>query len=215
MKFAPLAAIAGVALDPDQLDQGLPAQAHGQGPGFRLGQLHQRGLDGEVPRHSQVQRRLHGVQGVAPAVGIAGEVGLAHAADQGGQAPPVGEGRRVDEEGQVTARHEGRGQAPPGHFDGPVRRQRRVGDGAKAPEIQHMILAQARRPGGKTVAESLEHRLAGLHLDPVTLSIVEADRLHPAMPGQRPGQADRRVLPAGKQHQGAGVLNRHRGSSAP
>ena len=45
-------------------------------------------------------------------------------------------------------------------------------------------------------------------LDAVPLAVIEADRLDQREARQRPGQAGREVLPAGKQHKGRVVVMR-------
>ena len=54
-------------------------------------------------------------------------------------------------------------------------------------------------PFGKVAAQAPLDRLPAVELDPVPLAIVEADRLDPGEPRERPGKAGRRILPAGKQ----------------
>ena len=128
-----LAQIAGVAFLDDQLDQRLAAERLGQRPGLRLGQPHQRRLDGEGAPMPSFSARLQRVQRVAPAVGIAGIVGLAHAADQRVQPAPVGQGRGVGEEDQIAARAR-RWRAGPRSVISMARSavMRRLADGAEA-----------------------------------------------------------------------------------
>src|SRR5438477_556530 len=80
-RLAP-AEIAGVALGADQLDEILAAEPLGQRPGLGLAELHQRRLDREAALHAELERGFHGIDGATPAVRIAGEVGLAHAANE-------------------------------------------------------------------------------------------------------------------------------------
>jgi hypothetical protein len=47
----------------------------------------------------------------------------------------------------------------------------------------------------------------------VTLSIVKADGLDPLIALERPGKARRRILAAGKQHQGGVGIERDHGAS--
>ncbi|MNI45487.1 hypothetical protein D3C73_999130 [compost metagenome] len=63
-----------------------------------------------------------------------------------------------------------------------------------------MVVAQPVRPLRQDLNHFLAHRLARPHLDRMTLAVVEADRLHPIEPLQRPGQAGGAVLPAGKEN---------------
>jgi hypothetical protein len=209
MQLAALAEVAGVAVAHDDLDKRLAAQPPGQTPGLGLGEPHKRGLDDEVLGHAEIERQLHGVERVAPAVRIAGEVGLAHAAHQPRQPAPVGQRRGVDEEGQVAAGHEGRGQALLGQLDRPVGGERALGHRAEALHLEHVVGAQPLAPGGEGLGHAGAHRLAGGQLHRVPLAVVEAHGLDPPVALQRPGQADGGILSAGEQHEGArGLVHR-------
>src|SRR5436190_1507209 len=77
--------------------------------------------------------------------------------------------------------------------------RRLVADPAEHAEIDEMIDAELFVPFGKVAAQAPLDRLPAVELDPVPLPIVEADRLDPGEPRERPGKAGRRILPAGKQ----------------
>src|SRR5204862_8351504 len=77
--------------------------------------------------------------------------------------------------------------------------QRRVADPAEDAVIDEMIDAELFVPFGKVAAQAPLVRLPAVALDPVPLAIVEAARLDPGEPRERPGKAGRRILPAGKQ----------------
>ena len=64
----------------------------------------------EAPLHAEIERDLQRLDGVVAAVGIAREVGLAHAAHQHAGAAPIGQRGREGQEQQIAARHEGVGQ---------------------------------------------------------------------------------------------------------
>uniref|UniRef100_A0A0N4ZLG9 LigA n=1 Tax=Parastrongyloides trichosuri TaxID=131310 RepID=A0A0N4ZLG9_PARTI len=139
--LGPVAQIAGVAELDDRFDQGGAADPLGQFPGLRLGQEHQRRLD----RHGLVQAQRQGARcrldGVVAAVGIAGIVRLAHAADQGFQPPPVSQRRRGDQEDQISPRNKGVGQAARVGLNGALGGHGRLADGAETCQIDHMIVA--------------------------------------------------------------------------
>jgi hypothetical protein len=52
-----------------------------QRPSLRFGQVHQRGMDLEGVVHRQIEGNIHGFDEHVAAVGIAGEIGFAHARD--------------------------------------------------------------------------------------------------------------------------------------
>jgi hypothetical protein len=69
-----------------------------------------------------------------------------------------------------------------------------------------MVGTEALRPGGKAARDLAPHALPTLKLDAVALTVVEADRLDPVIAVKRPSETDGRVLPAGKEHQRAGLM---------
>src|SRR5438477_354707 len=71
--------------------------------------------------------------------------------------------------------------------------------GLVAHQLDERIDAELFVPFGKVAAQAPLDRLPAVELDPVPLAIVEADRLDPGEPRERPGKAGRRILPAGKQ----------------
>ncbi len=208
MPLRAVAKVAGVAFLDDQIDQRLATEVVRQGPGLSLRQPHQRGLDDEAPIHAEIQRRLERVQGVAAAVGVAGEVRLAHAAHQMGQPAPVRQGRGIGQEHQVTPRHEGRGKAPLGHLYGPLGGEGGRSDGAEAPDIDDMVFAEPAHPHRKATRDPLAHPHPSSEFGCMALAVVEADRLDPLIAVQRPGEADAGILAAGEQHQGGGGWRR-------
>ena len=64
-----------------------------------------------------------------------------------------------------------------------------------------MVLAEPARPGGKALPQGREHAQAGVELHSVLLAVVETDRLDRVEPVQRPGEARRRILPAGEEYE--------------
>ena len=119
------------------------------------------------------------------------------------QPAPVGQGRPIGQEDEVATWHEGGRQSLVGDLEGALGRHGGLSDRPKAREVDEVVGAQPRRPIWELGGYGLADDLARGHLHSVALTIVEADRLHMLIAGQRPGQADRGVLPAGKQHKGA------------
>src|SRR5205085_11739209 len=76
------AEVTAVVLYEDQLDELVAAERVRESPGCSLIAPHQRGVNDETMIHAERQCRLQRLQGVVAAVGIAGIVGLAHAADE-------------------------------------------------------------------------------------------------------------------------------------
>src|SRR6266702_8962274 len=78
---ATFAEIAGVRLLADEVDEPGAAEVMRQLPRRGLVDPHQRRMQIEFAGHAERERGLHGADGVVAAIGIAGIVGLAHAAD--------------------------------------------------------------------------------------------------------------------------------------
>ena len=73
-----------------------------------------------------------------------------------------------------------------------------------------MVGAEPARPGGEARTEAIEDRRPHVEFDPVALAIIEAQGFDMGEPLQRPGEAGRGILPARKEHDGAGgVLSGH------
>ena len=68
-------------------------------------------------------------------------------------------------------------------------------------EIDDVVVAELAAPVGEFAPQALDHCGAALELDPVALAVIEPDRLDRGKARQRPGEAGRRILPAGEQHE--------------
>jgi hypothetical protein len=155
------------------------------------------------------QRQLQRLDGIVPAIRVAGKIGLADAGHDMLDAPPIGGDRRHGQKQQVSPRHEGIGQAVRLHGDFGLSRQRCLAEFSDDPGIDDMIRAELRRPVRELGAQRAENRRADVQFHPVALAIVEADRLDAREAVKRPGQAGRRILPARKQHQSLAIRRRH------
>ena len=91
----------------DQRRPGIAAKLVREHPGGGLVAPHQRRFEHEAALHAEVERDLHGLDRIVPAVRIAGVVGLAHAADDALDAAAIGDGCGIGEEEQVAAGDEG------------------------------------------------------------------------------------------------------------
>ena len=65
-----------------------------------------------------------------------------------------------------------------------------------------MVVAQPRFPGRPQRRQRKAQARPQLKLDRMALAVIEADRLYACEALERPSQADRRVLPAGKKDEG-------------
>jgi hypothetical protein len=146
-----------------------------------------------------------GLQSVFAAIGIAGIIGLTHAADQDADPAPHGQSRGDREEDQIARRHEGGRQAVFAKADLGLSRQRAFGQIAIAGQVYDTVVAEFGRPGREALRHRLTHRVAGLHLHMVALAIFEADGFNAVKPVQRPGQTGSRILSAREQDQGGGI----------
>ena len=89
----------------------VPPSCVRQRPCLRLVEIHQRRLHRRVAIHAQRQRRLHRIHRRAPTIRIAGEIRLAHSADQRVQPTPIRHRARKRQEHQIAPRHERRSAA--------------------------------------------------------------------------------------------------------
>ena len=96
--------------------------------------------------HAKGQRDLHRLDGVVAAIRIAGIVGFAHAGDEMLRPAPIGERRGKGEKDEVAARHERGRQAAIRHCDRDIAGQRSLRNLPERREVDHMIVAEARRP---------------------------------------------------------------------
>ena len=185
----------------DQVDQPCPAEIMRQLPGRGLVQPHQRRMQFELSRHAEIERGLQRLDGLVAAIRIAGIIGLAHAADDMGDAAPVGQRGGEGQEHQIAAGHEGVGQAVRAHRDRDIARQRGVGDVGQGGNIQRMAVAELFCPIRAQRFHAVEQAVPALQLDGVALPVVEAEHFDAFEALQRPGEAGGGILSAGKQHQ--------------
>lgn len=108
MAAADDAVVAGVGLLADVVQR---AHFVRQRPSLRFGQVHQRGMDLEGVVHRQIEGNVHGFDEHVAAVGVAGEVGFAHASDDVPDALSFGVDGGIEQEQGVASVHEGIGQA--------------------------------------------------------------------------------------------------------
>ena len=109
------AVVAGVGLLADVVQR---AHFVRQRPSLSFGQVHQRGVDLEGVVHRQIEGNVHGFDEHVAAVGIAGEVGFAHARDDVPYPLPFGVNRCVEQEKRVAPVYKGIWNAVFGSFDG-------------------------------------------------------------------------------------------------
>jgi hypothetical protein len=159
----------------DDLDQRFAGQLLGKRPGRGLVEPHQRRVQHEALVHAEAERDLQRLDGVVAAIGIAGEVGFAHPADEMADAAPPGDGGGEGEEQQIAAGHEGVGQPVFLHRKGDVTRERGVADAAQHAEVDDVILAQPRGPLRLATAHLLLHHKSLIQLNSMPLPIVESD----------------------------------------
>jgi hypothetical protein len=200
--LCPVAEIAAVGLFNHELAELGAADPFGEFEGRRLVDPHQRRVQHEAPVHAESERQLHRLDGIVAAIGIARVIRLAHAGNEMLDAAPVGDRAGKGKENEIASRHEGGRQAVGGHFDLRVAGKRGLGNLAERVEIDDVILAEPLLPFRiecrELVADARPHR----HLDAMTLTVFETDRLDARKACQRPCQRDGGILPAGKEHQG-------------
>jgi len=72
-----------------------------------------------------------------------------------------------------------------------------------------VIRPEPASPGRIEGGQALPQGRAPVEFDPVALAVIEAERLYMREAIERPGEAGRRILAAGEQHQRTGLTARH------
>src|SRR5690606_32303103 len=105
------------------------------------------------------------------------------------------------EKDEIAARHKGVRQAVRLHAKLRLARQRRLRNRAERWRVDDEIAAQSFAPAGKLRADGGEHVEAAFEFDAVPLAVVETYRFNALETLQRPREASRRVLTAGKENE--------------
>jgi hypothetical protein len=193
------AKIAAVGFFEDEIHKRFAAKRLGKPKSFCLVAPHQRGLYDEAAVHPEVYGKLHGLDSIVPAVGIARIIGFAHAAKDVFEAAPVGERRRKCQEQEISPGDKSIGQTRSAGFNVDVMRHCRLRDLPQGLDAHDVILAETVAPGGKIFADRFQDYLALAEFDVMSLAIIETDRLNELMTIERQGKTCRRILAAGKQ----------------
>src|SRR5262249_47076966 len=157
----------------------------------------------EASPHPEGERQLHCLDGFVSAVGIAGEIGLAHASDEMLCSAPIAQRARKREENEIAAGHERRRQPALADLDGDRARERGVGDSGERAEVKQGILAPPLRPRRVEGSHALTHARACLELGAMALVVIEAHGLDADETLERPRQAYRRILSSREQDERA------------
>ena len=117
MAMRAVAIVASDRLFDRQVDQRFAAKLFRKRPSLRLVQFHQRRVDVEMRVHRKAESLRRGFDRFIAAIGIAGIIGLAHAADEIADASPVRQRRRRAQKEDIARGHEARRQAILTHLD--------------------------------------------------------------------------------------------------
>src|SRR5258708_30890248 len=191
----------------DQLDERLAAQVARQLPGRRLVDPHERRLDRETAVHAERERNLRRLDRVVAAIRVAGEIGLAHAADEYVVGPSISDGGSQGEKDEIAAGHERVRQLRLLHLEFHLAGERGLADLAEEAEIQQVAFAEPRSPLRKGGGQQLQDALARIELGSMALAVVETDGLDTLVAPERPGQPGPGVLSSREEHQG-GTMHR-------
>ena len=186
------AVVAGVGLLADVVQR---AHFIRQRPSLCLGQVHQRRVDLEIIVHRQIKGNVHGFDEHVAAVGIAGEVGFAHARDDVPYPLPFGVNRGVEQEKRVATVYKGIRNAVFGSFDG---------GGFVHQGIVRNLPHQAQVEYGLFDAQILRNPAGAFQLDSMALPVLESDSLDvfASVSLNRLNQAGSGILAAGEDDQG-------------
>jgi hypothetical protein len=139
-------------------------------------------ISGVSDRHrgveAEAERDLERLERVVSAVGIRREVRLAHPADEHRQAAPLGDVGGEGEEEKIAAGHEAVGEAAGAHRALALGGRHGAADLVEEREVEHMVLAQSRRPAAELLAQLRAHVQAAPRARAGwRCGLVEADRL--------------------------------------
>src|SRR5215813_15019909 len=115
-------------------------------------------------------------------------------------ATPISESSRKAEKNEIATGHEGRGQPVLGDRNGCVACKRGLRNCGERVELDHMIFTQTGFPGSVQSRHAFAYARPHSEFDGVPLAVVESDRLDAGETLERPSEANRRVLPAGKEN---------------
>ena len=131
-----------------EIDEVLPEHVVSECERTGLVDPHQGRIEHEPPIHAEIERELHGFDGVVAAIRIAGKIGLTHAADEVPGAAPIGERPREGQENEIAAGNECGGQAGIGDGNRDIAGERGVGQRLQRIEPDQVVVAEPRAPGG-------------------------------------------------------------------
>jgi len=198
MEGAAFSEITAMGAFHDQGDKLRPAQLMCQLKAFGFAFPHERRFQNKSPLHAEIQRKLHGFDGIVAAIGVAGEVRLAHSAHDPAQPSAVSDRRGGGKEQQIAPRHKGIGKPFLGKTNIGLLCKRRCSHRFHgAGEIHHMVGSEPLPPIFH-LRELRTDRAAAGQLHQMALTVGEAYGFHPRIPSQRPSEADGGILPARK-----------------
>jgi hypothetical protein len=194
------AVVASVRVVYDDIDERIAAKIMRKLPGLRFIDPHQRRLEREALPHTERDGDLQRFDRVVATIGITGEIGLAHAANDHTEFATISQRGSELKKKQIATRHERIRQTVFLKFDFNIARQRGVGELPEHAQINHVIVAQALRPFRKLFANRSDHLLPRFEFDAMTLTVIEAHGFHVRIPRERPREARRGILSAGEEH---------------
>src|SRR5579872_1484985 len=197
--MASIALVAGVRGFDDQIDERASAKLLCKLPGRGLVDPHQGSLDHKPRLHAEIDRDLKSLHGVVATIGIAGIVGLADARDEVFELALMRDDGCERQEQEISAGHERRRQSIVARAERQIRGQCADADTAENAKVDQVIAAQLFYPGRPDRREASAHGRPAFHLHQVALTVSEADGFHAVIARQRPGEARRRILPAGEK----------------
>jgi hypothetical protein len=194
--------VAGVGVFFDEVHQCLAAELLRQLPRLRFVDPHERRFNRKAFVHAERQRQLHGFHRVVAAIGVAGEIGFAHACHEHVCASAVSQRGSKREKQQIAAGHESVGQATGFHVERDIARQRGFAHLAQDVDIEQMILPQLACPLRKLSLDLAQHHKPCIQLHPMTLPVVKTNRFNAWKMLQSPRKASGGILPAREQDEG-------------
>ena len=184
-----------------ELHESLSAQRFRQAPRCGLVEPHEGRFDHDRFVEPERKRHLQALQGVVAAVRVARIVRLAHPAHERADLSAVTERGGEGEKEQVSRRHEGVRNTVGLPLERALAREGAVGNLSEQTHVEFVVGPESGVPVGRHRPHRGEHVPSAGHLHVVALAVAHAHRFDPVEAAQRPRQAGRGILAAGKQHE--------------
>lgn len=201
MVFRTNAAITSVAVFVDQSDALLAGNVFSEAPARALRQMHQRRFKANVAVHAKPVRLHLGIEHGFTAIGVTGEIGLTHTADENANAAPISQPGRQGQENKIAPGNKRRWEPVSADGNFLFCGHRRLANFFETPRIDQMVRPKLPGPVWIRSGNLAPNRAPSVKLNRVTLAIFESDGFNILETIKRPQKRDRGVLSARKKNE--------------